>query len=174
MNQQFLDQTINLGRVCCLPRAKIKDVTGWLTKIINSRDYCPFFLFRGGTKDTKRLKTVSRVHTSSSSWKSKRWRDRWWFLPCSQWKVSTQWEHRTFEVNRWLRRWLPFKDLWFLDHNLQYLHEGLPVRNGRAEHNNQEARVFGNQLAHLIRRVLSSNFRGREGGRQPFRSSFQA
>ncbi|XP_070605406.1 uncharacterized protein [Erythrolamprus reginae] len=141
--------------VCCLPGAKISDITENLTKILKPTDYYPLLVIHAGINDTGKdmnqimkdydhlgntiRKTGAQVVFSS-------------ILP-TRGRHPTR-ERKIPQINHWLKGWCRHKNFGFLDHGLHYLQEGLLASDGlhltRAGKN-----LLGNRLAQLIRRALN-------------------
>ncbi|XP_060129222.1 uncharacterized protein LOC132591937 [Zootoca vivipara] len=142
--------------VCCLPGAKIKDVTERLQGIIKPTDKYPFLLVHVGTNDTashslqkikndyealgRKLKQLDAQIVISS------------VLPVERHGPGR--EGKIGEVNNWLRKWCKQERFGFLDHGLQFLEDGLLASDGL--HLTKVGRnVFATKLKNLIRRALN-------------------
>uniref|UniRef100_A0A670JHM6 SGNH hydrolase-type esterase domain-containing protein n=1 Tax=Podarcis muralis TaxID=64176 RepID=A0A670JHM6_PODMU len=142
--------------VCCLPGAKIQDVTERLQGIIKPTDKYPFLLVHVGTNDTasnslqkikreyealgRKLKQLNAQIVISS------------VLPVERRGPGR--EGKIVEVNSWLRKWCKQERFGFLDHGLQFLEDGLLASNGL--HLTAVGRnVFAKNLRNLIRKALN-------------------
>uniref|UniRef100_A0A8D0KK09 SGNH hydrolase-type esterase domain-containing protein n=1 Tax=Salvator merianae TaxID=96440 RepID=A0A8D0KK09_SALMN len=146
----------NSREVCCLPGARIKDVTDSLSRLFSPTDYYPFLLIHVGTNDTarkdfatvcsdfedlgKKVKELGAQVVFSS------------ILPVDG-HGKRRWD-RILEVNNWLRQWCYQQGFGFLNHGENYLYDGLLARDGL--HLTKTGKnVFGKRLASLIRRALN-------------------
>jgi len=142
--------------VCCLPGAKIRDVTERLTRLVKPTDRNPFLLVHVGTNDTARhslqkirrdfedlgrkLKDLGTQVVISS------------LLPVKGRGPGR--ERKIVEVNNWLRKWCRQERFGFLDHGLWFHEDGLLARDGL--HLTSVGRnIFAKRLANLIRRALN-------------------
>uniref|UniRef100_A0A670I570 SGNH hydrolase-type esterase domain-containing protein n=1 Tax=Podarcis muralis TaxID=64176 RepID=A0A670I570_PODMU len=142
--------------VCCLPGAKIQDVTERLQGIIKPTDKYPFLLVHVGTNDTasnslqkikrdyealgRKLKQLNAQIVISS------------VLPVERRGPGR--EGKIVEVNNWLRKWCKQERFGFLDHGMQFLEDGLLASDGL--HLTTVGRnVFAKNLRNLIRRALN-------------------
>nr|XP_048709947.1 uncharacterized protein LOC125638352 isoform X2 [Caretta caretta] len=141
--------------VCCLPGAKIRDVTERLPRLIKPSDRYPFLLLHVGTNDTakndleritadyvalgRRIKELEVQVVFSS------------ILPVEGKGLGR--ERRIVEVNEWLRRWCRREGFGFFDHGMVF-QEGVLGRDGL--HLTKRGKsIFASRLANLVRRALN-------------------
>ncbi|XP_074806320.1 uncharacterized protein LOC141986053 [Natator depressus] len=142
--------------VCCLPGAKIRDVTERLPRLIKPSDHYPFLLLHVGTNDTakndperitadyvalgRRIKEFEAqvVFSSILSVEGKGLgRDR-----------------RIVEVNKWLRSWCRREGFGFFDHRMVF-QEGGVLGRGELHLTKRRKSIFASRLANLVRRALN-------------------
>ncbi|XP_075769327.1 uncharacterized protein LOC142821635 isoform X1 [Pelodiscus sinensis] len=141
--------------VCCLPGARIRDVTEALSRIIRPSDYYPMLLIHVGTNDTARCDTerIKCDYRALGVW-VKEFGAQVVFssiLPVKGRGLGR--ERCILEVNAWLRRWCHQEGFGFLDHGVLF-QEGL--LGGDGVHLSRSGKAwFGHRLANLVRRALN-------------------
>ncbi|XP_075768762.1 uncharacterized protein LOC142821506 [Pelodiscus sinensis] len=141
--------------VCCLPGARIRDVTEALSRIIRPSDYYPMLLIHVGTNDTARCDTerIKCDYRALGVW-VKEFGAQVVFssiLPVKGRGLGR--ERCILEVNAWLRRWCHQEGFGFLDHGVLF-QEGLLGGDGVHLSRSGKA-LFGHRLAKLVRRALN-------------------
>ncbi|GAB0208393.1 hypothetical protein GRJ2_003305000 [Grus japonensis] len=145
-----------LREVCCLPRARVKDITRKLPSLVQPSDYYPLLLLHVGgdeavTHNAKAIKRDFRVLGQSlkgsgaqvifSS-----------LLPVKGSNVG--WNRWTQSINAWLRGWCQCHNFGFFDNGVAYMAPGLMNPDGI--HLSQRGkRIFAQELAGLIDRALN-------------------
>ncbi|XP_075208143.1 uncharacterized protein LOC142313042 [Anomaloglossus baeobatrachus] len=109
--------------MCCLPGAKIKDVSDRISELLRPTDDYPFLLIHVGTNDTARneLETICSDFEDLGK-KVKELGAQVVFssiLPADG-NGTRRW-NKILQVNNWLRRWCRQQRFGFLDHGLNYL-----------------------------------------------------
>ncbi|XP_074982281.1 uncharacterized protein LOC142071374 [Caretta caretta] len=142
--------------VCCLPGAKIRDVTERLPRLIKPSDRYPFLLLHVGTNDTakndleritadyvalgRRIKELEAQVVFSS------------ILPVEGKGLGR--DCRIVEVNEWLRRWCRREGFGFFDHGMVF-HEGGVLGRDGLHLTKRGKSIFASRLANLVRRALN-------------------
>ncbi|CAM2113005.1 unnamed protein product [Caretta caretta] len=142
--------------VCCLPGAKIRDVTERLPRLIKPSDRYPFLLLHVGTNDTakndleritadyvalgRRIKELEAQVVFSS------------ILPVEGKGLGR--DRRIVEVNEWLRRWCRREGFGFFDHGMVF-HEGGVLGRDGLHLTKRGKSIFASRLANLVRRALN-------------------
>ncbi|XP_043402448.1 uncharacterized protein LOC122465802 [Chelonia mydas] len=142
--------------VCCLPGAKIRNVTERLPRLIKPSDRYPFLLLHVGTNDTakndleritadyvalgRRIKELEAQVVFSS------------ILPVEGKGLGR--DRRIVEVNEWLRRWCQREGFGFFDHGMVF-HEGGVLGRDRLHLTKRGKSIFASRLANLVRRALN-------------------
>ncbi|XP_073435803.1 uncharacterized protein [Dendrobates tinctorius] len=147
---------ITSREMCCLPGAKIKDVSDRISGLFRPTDDYPFLLLHVGTNDTARndLETICRDFEDLGK-KVKELGAQVVFssiLPVDG-HGTRRW-NKILQVNNWLRRWCRQQRFGFLDHGVNYLYDGLLARDG-VHLTKTGKQVFGSRLATLVRRALN-------------------
>ena len=142
--------------VCCLPGARIRDVTERLPSLVQSTDYSPLLLFHVGTSDTARsslrstkedyraLGAVVRdsgvqvVFSSILLFKGK----------------GFERASRIWRINKWLRDWCHSQGFSYLDHGTCFEKPGL-LRADRVHLSEKGKSIFSCRLAKLVKRALN-------------------
>uniref|UniRef100_A0A8C8RI01 C2H2-type domain-containing protein n=1 Tax=Pelusios castaneus TaxID=367368 RepID=A0A8C8RI01_9SAUR len=142
--------------VCCLPGARIRDVTEGLSRIIRPSDYYPMLLIHVGTNDTARGDPLQiKGDYRALGARVKEFGAQVVFssiLPVKGRGPSR--DRCILEVNAWLRRWCYQEGFGFLDHGMLFQEEGLLGRDGL--HLSRKGKsIFGSRLANLVRRALN-------------------
>ncbi|XP_067418891.1 uncharacterized protein [Emydura macquarii macquarii] len=142
--------------VCCLPGARIRDVTERLPKLIKSSDRYPFLLLHVGTNDTAKndLERITADYVALGK-EIKEFEAQVVFssiLPV-QGKGPGR-DRRIVEVNAWLRRWCRREGFGFFDHGMLFQEEGLLGRDGIHLTKTGKS-IFADRLANLVRRALN-------------------
>jgi len=142
--------------VCCLPGARIKDVTDRLPRLFRPADYYPLLIIHVGTNDTTRgdFATICRDFEDLGREVKKLGAQVVFssILPVDG-HGPRRW-NMVLRVNNWLRRWCYQQGFGFLDHGVNYLYDGLLARDGL--HLTKTGKdTFGRRLAGLIRRALN-------------------
>ncbi|MCQ4187457.1 SGNH/GDSL hydrolase family protein [Klebsiella pneumoniae] len=142
--------------VCCLPGARIRDVTERLPSLIRPTDYYPLLVFHVGASDTagSSLRNIKRdfralgstvkgsgVQVVFSS-----------ILPVEG--QGPERARRIWQVNSWLREWCYSQGFGYLDHGACFEKPGLLGADG-VHLTKRGKSVFGQRLARLVRRALN-------------------
>ncbi|XP_065410850.1 uncharacterized protein LOC135973127 isoform X2 [Chrysemys picta bellii] len=142
--------------VCCLPGARIHDVTERLPRLIKPSDRYPFLLLHVGTNDTAKndLERITADYVALGR-RIKEFEAQVVFssiLPV-QGKGRGR-DRRIVEVNEWLRRWCRREGFGFFDHGMVFQEEGVLGRDGL--HLTKRGKsIFASRLANLVRRALN-------------------
>ncbi|XP_075757100.1 uncharacterized protein LOC142818831 isoform X1 [Pelodiscus sinensis] len=141
--------------VCCLPGARIRDVTEALSRIIRPSDYYPMLLIHVGTNDTARCDTERiKCGYRALGVRVKEFGAQVVFSSILPVKGRGPGRERCIlEVNAWLRRWCRQEGFGFLDHGVLF-QEGLLGGDGVHLSRSGKA-LFGHRLANLVRRALN-------------------
>ncbi|XP_075777593.1 uncharacterized protein LOC142827220 [Pelodiscus sinensis] len=141
--------------VCCLPGARIRDVTEALSRIIRPSDYYPMLLIHVGTNDTARCDTERiKCDYRALGVRVKEFGAQVVFSSILPVKGRGPGRERCIlEVNTWLRRWCRQEGFGFLDHGVLF-QEGLLGGDGVHLSRSGKA-LFGHRLANLVRRALN-------------------
>uniref|UniRef100_A0A8C3FMA3 SGNH hydrolase-type esterase domain-containing protein n=1 Tax=Chrysemys picta bellii TaxID=8478 RepID=A0A8C3FMA3_CHRPI len=142
--------------VCCLPGARIHDVTERLPRLIKPSDRYAFLLLHVGTNDAakndlewitadyvalgRRIKEVEAQLVFSS------------ILPVQGKGLGR--DRRIVEVNKWLRRWCWREGFGFFDHGMVFQEGGVLGRDG-LHLMKRGKNIFTSRLANLVRRALN-------------------
>ncbi|KAG6933402.1 hypothetical protein G0U57_019236 [Chelydra serpentina] len=142
--------------VCCLPGARIHDVTERLPRLIKPSDRYPFLLLHVGTNDTAKndLERITADYVALGR-RIKAFEAQVVFssiLPVAG--KGRGRDRRIVEVNEWLRRWCRREGFGFFDHGMVFQEEGVLGRDGL--HLTKRGKsIFGSRLANLVRRALN-------------------
>uniref|UniRef100_A0A8C3HUE0 SGNH hydrolase-type esterase domain-containing protein n=1 Tax=Chrysemys picta bellii TaxID=8478 RepID=A0A8C3HUE0_CHRPI len=109
--------------VCCLPGARIHNVTERLLRLIKPLDRYPFLLLHVGTNDTAKndLERITADYVALGR-RIKEFEAQVVFssiLPVEGKGLGR--DHRIVEVNKWLRRWCQREGFGFFDHGMVFL-----------------------------------------------------
>ena len=145
-----------LREVCCLPRARVKDIARKLSRLVRPSDYYPLLLFHVGADEVavssprvikKEFKALGRLVKESGAqviFSS--------LLPVVGRDVE---RHRqTQSINTWLRDWCHRHNFGFFDHGMTYTAPSLLASNGD-QLSQRGKRIFAQKLAGLIDRALN-------------------
>ncbi|KAM7151046.1 uncharacterized protein RBU57_013820 [Macrochelys suwanniensis] len=141
--------------VCCLPGARIRDVTERLPRLIKPSDRYPFLLLHVGTNDTAKndLERITADYVALGR-RIKEFEAQVVFssiLPVAG--KGRGRDCRIVEVNEWLRRWCRREGFGFFDHGMVF-QEGVLGRDWL--HLTKRGKsIFGSRLANLVRRALN-------------------
>ncbi|KAM7138764.1 uncharacterized protein RBU57_016504 [Macrochelys suwanniensis] len=146
---------ISSREVCCLPGARIRDVTEALSRIIRPSDYYPMLLIHVGTNDTARCDTEQiKSDYRALGVRVKDFGAQVVFSSILPVKGRGTGRDRCIvEVNAWLRRWCRQEGFGFLNHGM-LIQEGLLGRDG-VHLSRRGKTLFGHRLANLVRRALN-------------------
>ncbi|XP_073175776.1 uncharacterized protein [Lepidochelys kempii] len=134
--------------VCCLPGAKIHDVTERLLRLIKPSDRYPFLLLHVGTNDTAKndLERITVDYVALG----RRIKE---FEAQVEGKGLGR-DHQIVEVNEWLRKWCRREGFGFFDHGMVFQEGGVLGRDGL--HLTKRGKsIFASRLANLVRRALN-------------------
>ena len=142
--------------VCCLPGARIHDVTERLTRLIKPSEHHPILLIHVGINDTARRRfwDITRDFEELGR-KAKNLNAK--VVISSLLPVvghGPMREEKIVEVNKWLRDWCRRERFGFFDHGWWFQHGGLLARDGL--HLTAVGRnIFARRLENVIRRELN-------------------
>ncbi|XP_073171140.1 uncharacterized protein [Lepidochelys kempii] len=142
--------------VCCLPGAKIRDVTERLPRLIKPSDRDSFLLLHMGTNDTAKndLEQITADYVALGK-RIKEFETQVVFssiLPVEGKGLGR--DLRIVEVNEWLRRWCWREGFGFFDHGMVFQEGGVLGRD-RLHLTNRGKSSFASKLASLVRRALN-------------------
>ncbi|XP_074975977.1 uncharacterized protein LOC142069262 [Caretta caretta] len=142
--------------VCCLPGAKICDVTERLPRLIKPSDRYPFLLLHVGTNDTAKndLEWIT-AHYVALGRRIKEFEAQVVFssiLPVEGKGLGR--DRRIMKVREWLHRWCRREGFGFFDHGTVFQEGGVLGRDGL--HLTKRGKsIFASRLANLVRRALN-------------------
>ncbi|CAM5160534.1 unnamed protein product [Natator depressus] len=142
--------------VCCLPGARIHNVTEKLPRLIKPSDLYPFLLLHVGTNDTAKndLERITADYVALGR-RIKEFEAQVVFssiLPVEGKGLGR--DRRIVEVNEWLRRWCQREGFGFFDHGIVFQEGGVLGRDGL--HLTKRGKsIFASRLANLVRRALN-------------------
>jgi len=142
--------------VCCLPRAKVRDVTERMPQLVKSTDCYPLLLFHIGTNDTASW-NVDRIKEDFKALgvKTKRFGTQVIFssvLPAEGRGLPRN--RHIIGINSWLRGWCHREGFGFCDNGTFLNDNNLLERDGT--HLSRKGKgIFGNMLANLVWRALN-------------------
>ena len=141
--------------VCCLPGARVRDVTRKLPNLVRPSDYYPLLIVQAGSDDVEKrsLKAIKQdyrglgrlvegagVQVVFSS------------IPTGEGRGTERtWKARV--VNRWLRGWCQHRNFGFFHHGELYSAPGLMAPDGSLSPRGK--RILGQELAGLIESALN-------------------
>ena len=142
--------------MCCLPGARVRDITRKIPKLVRSTDYFPLLVVQVGSDEI--------AQTSLQMMK----RDFWGLgrlvqgagaqvIFCSVpsgavW--GSEWAWKVQAINNWLRGWCRARNFGFFDHGVVYSDPGLLFVHGT--HLSQRGQqILGQELSGLIERALN-------------------
>ena len=141
--------------VCCLPGARVRDITRKLPKLVRSTDYFPLLIVQVGSDEIARksIRTMKRFFRGLGRLVQGAGAQ---VIFCSIPSGAVRDMERTWKVqvmNNWLRGWCRGRNFGFFDHGAVYLAPGLLSMNGT--HLSQRGkRILLQALAGLIKRAL--------------------
>nr|XP_048718317.1 uncharacterized protein LOC125641845 [Caretta caretta] len=142
--------------VCCLPGARIHDVTERLPRLIKPSDCYPFLLLHVGTNDTAKndLERITVDYVALGR-RIKEFEAQVVFssiLPMEGKGLGR--DRRIMEVNEWLHKWCWREGFGFFDHGMVFQEGGVLGRDGL--HLTKRGKsIFASRLANLVRRALN-------------------
>ncbi|GAB0179160.1 hypothetical protein GRJ2_000381300 [Grus japonensis] len=145
-----------LREVCCLPRARVKDIARKLPSLVHPSDYYPLLLLHvcGDEAETRTTKAIKRdFRLLGQSLKDSGAQVIFSsLLPVEG--SNGGWNRRTQSINAWLHGWCQRHNFGFFDNGMAYMAPGLMNPDGI--HLSQRGkRIFAQELAGLIDRALN-------------------
>ncbi|KFP01907.1 hypothetical protein N300_09057, partial [Calypte anna] len=137
--------------VCCLPGARMSDISRRLPQLIRPSDYCPLLIVQAGSDDIngrstrvikKDFKALGRLVDGTGA------QVVFASLPAVA-GMNEERSRKTYLINRWLRDWCHRRNFGFFDYGP---HFSIP---GRLHLSNRGKRTLAHKLAGLIRRALN-------------------
>ncbi|CAM5108087.1 unnamed protein product [Natator depressus] len=142
--------------VCCLPGAKIRNVTERLPTLIEPSDRYPFLLLHVGTNDTVKndLERITADYVALGR-RIKEFEAQVVFSSILPVEGKGQGrDRRIVEVNEWLRRWCRREGFGFFDHGMVF-HEGGVLGRDGLHLTKRGKSIFASRMANLVRRALN-------------------
>ncbi|KFP04718.1 hypothetical protein N300_13098, partial [Calypte anna] len=137
--------------VCCLPGARVRDITKRLPQLIRPSDYYPLLVVQAGSDDIngrntraikKDFKALGRLVGGSGA------QVVFTSVPALE-QMNEERSRKTYLINRWLRDWCHRKNFGFFDYGMNFsISAGLQLSN-------RGKRTLAHKLAGLIRRALN-------------------
>ncbi|KFP06528.1 hypothetical protein N300_02212, partial [Calypte anna] len=142
--------------VCCLPGARVRDISKRLPQLIQSSDYYPLLVVQAGSDDIigrstrgikKDFKALGRLVDGSGA------QVVFASVPAVE-GLNEERTRKTHLINRWLRDWCHRRNFGFFDHGAN---PKLPcvIRSDGLHLTNRGKRTLGHRLKGLIRRALN-------------------
>ena len=145
-----------LWEACCLPGARVKDITRKLPSLVRPSDYYPLLLFHVGgdevamrspraiKRDFRALGRLVRESGAQVIFSS--------ILPVAGSDIGRN--RQTQSINTWLCGWCHHHSFGFFDNGMAYTAPGLLVSDG-IQLSERGKRVFAHELVGLIDRALN-------------------
>lgn len=136
--------------VCCLPGARIRDITGKLLSLVRPSDYCLLLVVQAGSgKITKRclsaierdFRALGRLVEGSGAGVV--------ILPVTMSLINMN--RQIHQVSAWLQGWCHSKNFEFVDHRRIYSTPGLLIPDGTQ----RGERALAQELVLLVDRTLN-------------------
>ena len=143
--------------VCCLPGARVRDITRKLPKLVRSSDYFPLLVVQVGSDEIaqtslqtmkKEFRDLGRLVQGAGA------QMIFCSIPSGGAVRDTERDWKIRAMNNWLGGWCRARNFGFFDHGAVYSAPGLlSVRGTRLSLRGQ--RILAQELAGLIERALN-------------------
>ena len=124
--------------VCCLPQARVRDISRKLPGLIQPSDYYPLLIVQAGSDDVanRSLRAIKNDFRGLGR------------------LVDNAMTGKTHRINTWLRVWCKHKNLGFFDHGAVYSAPGL--RSADGDHLSQRGKwILAQELEGLVEKSLN-------------------
>ena len=142
--------------VCCLPGARVRDITRKLPGLVRPSDYYPLLVIQAGSDEVaerspaaikRDFRALGRLVEGSGA------QVVFSSIPTVAGK-DTERNRKTHLINTWLRGWCHRRNFGFFDHGEVYTAPGLLVTDG-VQLSHRGKRIMAHELAGLIERALN-------------------